>query len=422
MKSLLSFCVDHARGVILVLVATVLVGLYSFTRLPVDAVPDISPVQVQVNTLVKGLAPEEVEKQVTFPLETELAGVPGMEEIRSLSKFGLSQITLIFRDGTDLFRARQMISEKIQAATPSLPSDVAPRLAPMVTGLGEIIFYTVDFKAGAQSPDIPNDRSEQLMELKRIHDLLIKPRLRSVPGVAEINTIGGKERQLLVLASPEKLAGAGLSFREIRDVVAENTENAGGGILSLGGEQVNVRANTRVNQPEEVATLAVKTGPGATALRLSEVAEVQTGSSVRVGAATWNGREALLGTVMMLAGENPRVVARNVEAQILEISTSLPPGVEIRILSNRADLVDRTIATVRNNLTEGAVIVVVVLLLLLGNLRAALIVSLSIPLSFLLAVTGMVPSRISGNLMSLGAVDFGLIVDASVVIDRKAHV
>lgn len=416
MKSLLSFCVDHARGVILVLVATVLVGLYSFTRLPVDAVPDISPVQVQVNTLVKGLAPEEVEKQVTFPLETELAGVPGMEEIRSLSKFGLSQITLIFRDGTDLFRARQMISEKIQAATPSLPSDVAPRLAPMVTGLGEIVFYTVDFKAGAQSPDIPNDRSEQLMELKRIHDLLIKPRLRSVPGVAEINTIGGKERQLLVLASPEKLAGAGLSFREIRDVVAENTENAGGGILSLGGEQVNVRANTRVNQPEEVATLAVKTGPGATALRLSEVAEVQTGSSVRVGAATWNGREALLGTVMMLAGENPRVVARNVEAQILEISTSLPPGVEIRILSNRADLVDRTIATVRNNLTEGAVIVVVVLLLLLGNLRAALIVSLSIPLSFLLAVTGMVPSRISGNLMSLGAVDFGLIVDASVVM------
>ncbi|NBR70942.1 MAG: efflux RND transporter permease subunit, partial [Proteobacteria bacterium] len=211
---------DHARGVILVLVATVLVGLYSFTRLPVDAVPDISPVQVQVNTLVKGLAPEEVEKQVTFPLETELAGVPGMEEIRSLSKFGLSQITLIFRDGTDLFRARQMISEKIQAATPSLPSDVAPRLAPMVTGLGEIVFYTVDFKGGAQSPDIPHDRSEQLMELKRIHDLLIKPRLRSVPGVAEINTIGGKERQLLVLASPEKLAGAGLSFREIRDVVA----------------------------------------------------------------------------------------------------------------------------------------------------------------------------------------------------------
>lgn len=193
-------------------------------------------------------------------------------------------------------------------------------LGPNGNGTWRNYFYTVDFKAGAQSPDIPNDRSEQLMELKRIHDLLIKPRLRSVPGVAEINTIGGKERQLLVLASPEKLAEQAFLFREIRDVVAENTENAGGGILSLGGEQVNVRANTRVNQPEEVATLAVKTGPGVTALRLSEVAEVQTGSSVRVGAATWNGREALLGTVMMLAGENPRVVARNVEAQILEIS------------------------------------------------------------------------------------------------------
>lgn len=416
MKFLLSFCFEHARGVMLVLAATVLVGLYSFTRLPVDAVPDISPVQVQVNTLVKGLAPEEVEKQVTFPLETELAGVPGMEEIRSISKFGLSQITLIFRDGTDLFRARQMISEKIQAATPSLPAEVAPRLAPMVTGLGEILFYTVDFKAMASHPEIPTDRSEQLIELKRIHDLFIKPRLRSVPGVAEINTIGGKERQLLVLPSPEKMAGAGLSFREIRELVRENTENAGGGILSLGGEQVNVRANTRVNQPEEVATLAVKTGPGATALRLSEVAEVQAGSSVRVGAATWNGREALLGTVMMLAGENPRIVARSVAAKILEISPNLPPGVEIQILSNRADLVDRTIATVRLNLTEGAVIVVVVLLLLLGNLRAALIVSLAIPLSFLLAVTGMVPSRISANLMSLGAVDFGLIVDASVVM------
>jgi len=416
MKPVLSFCVEHARGVVLVLIATVFVGLYSFTHLPIDAVPDISPVQVQVNTLVKGLAPEEVEKQVTFPLETELGGVPGMEEIRSLSKFGLSQITLIFRDGTDLFRARQMISEKIQAAIPSLPADVTPRLAPMVTGLGEIVFYTVDFKTDARGPDIPTERSEQLMELKRIHDLFIKPRLRSVPGVAEINTVGGKERQLLVLALPDKMAGAGLSFREIRDVMAENTENAGGGILSVGGEQVNVRANTRVNQPEEVATLAVKTGPGATALRLSEVAEVQTGSSVRVGAATWNGREALLGTVMMLAGENPRIVARAVEAQIKEISPSLPPGVEIRVLSNRADLVDRTIATVRLNLTEGAVIVIVVLLFLLGNFRAALIVSLAIPLSFLLAVTGMVPCRISGNLMSLGAVDFGLIVDGSVVM------
>lgn len=416
MNWLLSQTLNHPRTVLLGLAAMAAVGLFAFTRLPIEAVPDISPHQIQVNSLVKGLAAEEVEKQVTFPLETELAGVSGLEEIRSLSKFGLSQVTLIFQDQTDLYRARQMVSEKIQSALPSLPEGVAPRLAPMVTGMGEILIYAVEVQPETAGPDTPADRDERLMECKRIHDLLIKPRLRTVPGVAEINTIGGQERQLLIQPSARKMAGAGVSFREIRDLVAENVENAGGGVLSIGGEQVNVRANTRVQNTEDLAALAVKMGPGASALRLSEIAEIRSGPGVRVGAATYRGEEALLGTVMMLAGENSRVVARQVEEKIREITPTLPPGVKIHILLNRADLVDRTISTVRLNLTEGALIVVVVLLLLIGNLRTALIVSLAIPLSFLLAVTGMVPSRISGNLMSLGAVDFGLIVDGSVVM------
>jgi cobalt-zinc-cadmium resistance protein CzcA len=405
------------RGIVIMGgIALLCAGLWSATRLPIDAVPDITNTQVQINSEVKGLAPEEIEKLVSYPLEMVMFGIPRLTELRSLSKTGLSQLTLVFEDGTDIYRARQLISERLQNANESLPSGITPKIAPITTGLGEIYYYVVDYAQGYKGADKPTSRPEQLMELKLVHDFIVKPELRSVPGIAEVNASGGYEKQIVVLPSPQKLAALGITFNELAQVIAENVENAGGGSIQVGGEQIAVRSNGRVRTVEEIGELPVRFRPGAEPLRVRDIADVAVGTNIRTGSATHNGKESVLGSALMMAGENSRVVADRVSERLEQIRKKLPPGIEITTVYDRKDLVKTTIATVEKNLFEGAILVMVVLLLLLGNWRAALIVSLAIPLSFLFATMGMLATGVSGNLMSLGAVDFGLIIDGAVVM------
>lgn len=412
--AVLQFALRQRAFVLMCAAALLGVGLWAAWHLPIDAVPDITNIQVQINTEVINLAPEESERLVTFPIETEMAGLEGLVEMRSLTKFGLSQVTLIFRDGTDIYRARQLVTERLQNVLKSLPPGVTPKLAPISTGLGEIFYYTVDYKPGATNK--PPTRREQLMELKMLQEYLIKPALRNTPGVAEINTAGGYERQIVIQPNPRQLLSVGLTLGELAELISRNVENVGGGTIHQAGEQILIRTVGRVQTPEEIAAIPLKYGAGPKPLRVGDVAQVLVGTRLRSGAATENGQETVLGTVMMLVGQNSRIVAQRVEQRLREIQDKLPAGVEIRPVYNRAHLVDRTIHTVQTNLLEGALLVVAVLLALLGNWRAALIVTLAIPLSFLFALTGMVSTGLSGNLMSLGAVDFGLIIDGAVVM------
>src|SRR5947207_12047645 len=399
--------------ILLAALALVAVGLWAATRLPIDAVPDITGVQVQINTEVPALAAEESEKLVTRPIEIEMAGLPGIEEMRSLTKFGLSQVTLQFSDNTDVYRARQLVTERLQAAVERLPHDVAPKLAPISTGLGEIFYYNVSYKPNAKRPELLR---EQLFQLRELHDYTIKPLLRTVPGVAEVNESGGYERQLVIQPRPEDLERTGMTFSELADVIAANVENAGGGIISRGGNQLSIRAVTRANTIQDISNLPVKFAAGVKPLLVRDLADVTYGSRFRTGAATIDGKETVIGTTMMLAGENSREIAERVKARIAEIQEKLPENIQILPQYDRSILINKTIHTVRNNLFEGAILVIAVLLVLLGNWRAALIVTAAIPLSFLFAVTGMLKFGVSGNLMSLGAIDFGLIIDGAVVI------
>ncbi len=413
-NSILEFSMRQRAFVLLGAFALLGGGLWSAKLLPMDAVPDITGVQVQVNTEVAALAAEESERLVTRPLEIELAGLPGVEEMRSLTKFGLSQITLQFSDTTDIFRARQLVAERLQTAMENLPKGTSPKLAPISTGLGEIFYYSVNYKADAKN--LPATEQEQLLQLSEIQEYLIKPLLRTVKGIAEINGTGGYERQFVVQPKPEALERIGMTFSELAAIIAENVENAGGGIISRGGEQLTIRAVSRVNTVEDLANLPIKFGAAIKPMLVKDVAEVVTGVKFRTGAATLNGKETVIGTTLMLAGENSREVAERVKLRIAEIQTKLPEGVEIQAQYDRSTLINKSIHTVEKNLFEGAVLVVVVLLLLLGNWRASLIVACAIPLSFLFALIGMVKGGVSGNLMSLGAVDFGLIIDGAVVI------
>jgi cobalt-zinc-cadmium resistance protein CzcA len=398
--------------------ALLVAGVWSALRLPIDAVPDITNVQVQINTTVPALSPEEVERQVSFPIETEMTGLPGLEEVRSLSKFGLSQVTMVFSDRTDIYRARQLVFERLQRVLGELPAGAEARLAPISTGLGEIFFYTLDYTTN--HPSAARPRREQLLELRTLHDTVVKPAFRSVPGVADIETCGGYEKQIVIQPDPQKLFAAGLSFGELASVIRENVENAGGGVLDRGGEQVTVRTLGRVQSLSDLAGIPVKFGSGAQPILVKDVAEVGVGSAFRTGAATVSGREAIVAYLLMLTGENSRLVAQRAHEKMADLQAKLPPGVVLEELYNRSDLVNRTIRTVRNNLLEGAVLVIAVLFALLGNWRAAFIVASVIPLSMLFAITGMVGAGVSGNLMSLGAVDFGLIVDGAVVIAENA--
>ncbi|MBI3415694.1 MAG: efflux RND transporter permease subunit [Verrucomicrobia bacterium] len=389
-------------------------GLWSAFHLPIDAVPDITGVQVQINTEVPALAAEESEKLVTQPIELEMAGLPGMEGMRSLTKFGLSQVTLDFKDGTDIYRARQLVTERLQGVLEKLPPGASAKLAPISTGLGEIFYYSVSYRADATNK--PATELEQLLALSEIQEYTIKPLLRAVPGIAEINESGGYERQFVIQPKPDALETVGMTFSELAALLAQNVQNAGGGIISRGGQQLTIRAVSRVQNADELAELPLKFGAGVKPLLVKDVADVKIGTKFRTGAATLNGKETVIGTTMMLAGQNSREVAERVKKRIVDIQTKLPDGVEIQIQYDRSQLIDRTIGTVKTNLFEGAALVVVLLLLLMGNWRAAIIVALAIPLSFLFALIGMAKFGISGNLMSLGAVDFGLLIDGAIVI------
>jgi cobalt-zinc-cadmium resistance protein CzcA len=389
-------------------------GLWSASRLPVDAVPDITNPQVQINTEARALAAEEVEALVTVPVEREMAGLPGMIELRSLSKSGLSQITMSFKDGVDIYRLRQLVTERLARARDQLPAGATPVLAPVSTALGEIVYYTLGYRPGA--PHVPADRIEQLRQLRLIHDYTVKPLLRATPGLAEVNAIGGYEKQISITPDPARLAATGVSFADLVALVRANTENAGGGVLELGGESIVVRADTRVKTLADLGGLPVKFAGASRPILLRDLAEVSIGSAARTGASTVDGVETVTGGAIMLAGENTRLVARAVTRRLAEIQEKLPADVQLRVVYNRSDLIDATIHTVERNLFEGAVLVAAILFAFLGHWRAALIVALAIPLSFLFLLTGMVQARIGANLMSLGAIDFGLIVDGAIVM------
>jgi len=414
LNKLLELSLRQRAAVLLATGVLVAVGVWSALRLPIDAVPDITNPQVQINTAVPALAPEEIEKLVTFPIESEMAGLPGMVELRSLSKFGLSQVTMVFRDNVDLYRTRQLVSERLSSVLDELPPGLTPQLAPIATGLGEIYYYAVEFTESATNK--PATRQEQLMALKLIQDYQIKPMLRATPGVAEVNTSGGYEKQIVIQPDPARLMSAGMSFADLAQRVEENTRNSGGGMVEIGGEQIVIRADSRVASMDEIAQIPLKFGGGVKPILVRDVAAVGIGHAFRTGASTDQGEEALVGAAIMLSGETSRIVAQAVHEKLTEIQTKLPPGVQVRTLYDRSDLVNRTIGTVERNLTEGALLVLVVLFLLLGNWRAALIVALAIPISMLFAMTGMVRLGLSGNLMSLGAIDFGLIIDGAVVM------
>ena len=407
----------RARGVVLLLTALLIgAGGYALYSLPLDAVPDITGIQVQVNTPVAALAPEEVEQRVTVPMERLMAGVPGMTGMRSITKSGLSQLTMTFADGTDYLRARQLVGERLTQLT-GLPADSQPTLAPISTGLGEIMYYTLDYAPGAKRPADP---AQALMELYETQEYGVKPMLRAVEGVAEVNSNGGLEAQYLIEPRPERLRAAGITFGELADIVAENVENSGGGSITRGAERLTVRTTGRVTSVAEIRALPVKFAAGVLPLTVGDLAEVTIGSRIRTGAATTNGHEIVLGTVMMLIGENSHTVAKRVAEALPGVRKALPKGMTLTVQYSRADLVDETISTVQKNLSEGAILVCVVLLFALGNWRAALLVAVVIPTAFLFAIGGMRIGGVSGNLMSLGALDFGMVVDGAIVVVENA--
>ncbi len=419
---MLAWLIDFSlrRRALIIVASFVLIGagVWSALRIPIDAVPDITNPQVQINTKVAALAPDEVETLVTVPIELEMAGLPGMIELRSLSKFGLSQVTMTFEDGVNIYLLRQLVTERLARVRDQLPTNVSPALAPVSTGLGEIVYYTLRYRSDAVNK--PAERADQLRQLRLLHDYTVKPLLRSTPSVAEVNAIGGYEKQIIVEPDPAKLADAGVSFAQLVTTLRASTENAGGGVLELGGEAVIVRADTRAKTAEQLGNLPVKFIGAAKPLLVRDLATVAIGSAVRTGAATEDGEETVTGAAIMLAGENARAVAQAVVARLRTIEEKLPRDVEIRVVYDRADLVNATIRTVEKSLFEGAVLVAVILFALLGNGRAALIVSLAIPLSFLFMLTGMAQAKVSANLMSLGAIDFGLIVDGAIVMVENA--
>ena len=401
------------RWIVLALVlASAVLGVWSFQRLPIDATPDITNVQVQINTEAPGFSPLEAEQRITFPIETAIAGLPGLDYTRSVSRYGLSQVTVVFKDGTDIYFARQLVNERLQAARGQLPPRLTPELGPISTGLGEIFMYTVEARPGARRPD---GKAYTPEDLRTLQDWVIRPQLRNTPGVTEVNTIGGFERQYHVTPLPERLSAYGLTLADVTDALAKNNSNVGAGYIERYGEQYLIRVPGQASGAEDLRGTII-TNRGGAPIRIGDVADVGLGEELRTGAATENGQEVVLGTVFMLVGENSRTVARAAAAKLEEAGKALPAGVVAAAVYDRTELVDRAIATVEKNLVEGALLVIVVLFLLLGNIRAALITAAIIPFSMLLTITGMVQSRVSGNLMSLGALDFGLIVDGAVII------
>jgi len=411
-EKLINFAIAQRWLVLIGVLAMAAVGVFSYQKLPIDAVPDITNVQVQINTAVPGYSPLEAEQRITFPIETVMAGLPGLKETRSLSRYGLSQVTVIFEDGTDLYFARQLVNERIQQAREKLPAGVDPAMGPIATGLGEIYMWTVE----ATDEAIKADGAPYTpMDLREIQDWIIKPQLRNVAGVTEINTIGGYAKEFLVAPHPDRLIAHGLALEDLVLALERNNENLGAGYIERRGEQYLIRAPGQVGNLEDIGNIVV-IAPEGVPVRIRDLADVSLGKELRTGAATKDGQEVVLGTVFMLMGENSRTVSRAVDARMQEINRSLPDGIVARTVYDRTILVDKAINTVRKNLLEGAALVIAVLFLFLGNIRAAIITALVIPLSMLFTFTGMVGNKVSANLMSLGALDFGIIIDGAVVI------
>ncbi len=409
---ILSFAIRQRWLVMIGVLAMAAFGAWNFTRLPIDAVPDITNVQVQINSRAPGYSPLEVEQRITFPVETAMGGLPRLENTRSQSRYGLSQVTVIFRDGTDIYFARQLVNERIQQVRDQLPAGIETAMGPVATGLGEICMFTVEAKPESRTT---KGESYSPSDLRTIQDWIIRPQLRTVPGVIEVNTVGGFEKQFHVLPDPAQLMAYKLSFRDVMTALAANNANVGAGYIERNGEQYLVRTPGQVGNIDEIKEIVIGSRNGVP-VRVSDVADVREGKDLRTGAATLNGREAVLGTAMLLIGENSRTVAQRVAAKLKEIGRSLPDGVIAHTVYDRTRLVEATIATVEKNLLEGALLVIFVLFLILGNFKAAIATACVIPLSMLFAITGMVENKVSANLMSLGAIDFGIIIDGAVII------
>ncbi|WP_165485181.1 CusA/CzcA family heavy metal efflux RND transporter [Legionella rowbothamii] len=410
LEKIIHFSLRNRWFVLLFTLIIAALGIYNFQRLPIDAVPDITNVQVQINTEASGYSPFEVEQRITFPVELAMSGLPNLDYTRSLSRYGLSQVTVAFKDGTNIYFARQLINERLQAVKDKLPPEAETTLGPISTGLGEIFMYTVTNKSNT-----PQNKRHNPTQLRTIQDWIIKPQLRNVEGVAEVNTVGGYEKQFHITPHPTKLVRYGLSLNNLVEALQRNNANIGAGYIERNGEQNLIRVPGQVQNITDIENIVVANFNG-TPVRIREVAEVALGKELRTGAATENGEEVVLGTVFMLMGENSRTVSQRVATKMKEINKSLPVGVEAVTVYNRTTLVNATINTVKKNLLEGALLVCIILFLFLGNIRAALITAMVIPLSMLLTITGMVTNKISANLMSLGALDFGLIVDGAVII------
>lgn len=411
-EKLIRFSIGQRWLIMLLALGITVLGIFSYQKLPIDAVPDITNVQVQINTVAAGYARLETEQRITYPIETAMAGLPRLEQTRSISRYGLSQVTIVFAEGTDIYFARQLVNERIGQAKEKLPAGILPEMGPVSTGLGEIFMWTVEAKEGALKADAT---PYSPMDLREIQDWIIKPQLRNVAGVNEINTVGGYVKQYQVAPYIDRLVARGLSLSDLVTALDNNNANLGAGYIEKSGEQYLIRVPGQVSNTEDIGNIVVDTRAGVP-VRIKDVAEVEIGSESRNGAATENGQEVVLGTVFMLTGENSRTVSAAVEKKLQQINQTLPPGIVAKTVYDRTILIDKAINTVKTNLLEGALLVIAILFIFLGNIRAAIITMLVIPLAMLFTFTGMAAGKVSANLMSLGALDFGIIIDGAVVI------
>ena len=438
-ERILGFSVRRRWLILLLTIAAAIAGAWSLTRLPIDAVPDITNVQVQVDAFAPALSPLEIEKQVTFPIEVALSGTPGLENTWSFSRNGFAQITAVFSDKTDIYFARQQVAERLTEAKPNFPPGVDVKMGPISTGLGEVYWWAVEYLPLGQGAPVRDgqpgwqsdgsyltpegerltDDLQRIVYLRTVQDWIIRPQMKTVPGVAGADAIGGFVKQYRVQPDPARLVGYGISFGQIADAIEANNVSRGANYIERNGEGYVVRTSGRVESLAEIGEIVVATR-GGVPVRVKDVAEVTVGRELRTGSASVNGREVVLGTVLMLVGDNSRTVAAAADAKIQEVNHTLPPGIAARTVLNRTELVDATVHTVVTNLTIGALLVILVLFLMLGNFRAALITAMVIPITMLITATGMLEGRISANLMSLGALDFGLIVDGAVIITENS--
>lgn len=411
-ERIIQFSIQNAIWVMLFVCTWIAVGVYSYQKLPIDAVPDITNTQVQINTQANGFTALEVEQRITYPIETAMAGIPDLQLTRSISRYGLSQVTIVFEDGTDIYWARQQINQRVQEVKADLPSDVSPTMSPVSTGLGEIYQWVIKAEPSAKKAD---GTTYSAMDLREIQDWIVRPQLQRVAGVAEVNSIGGFNKTYVVAPDLNRMQQLNISLSQLQTALQENNENRGAGYIEENGQQLTVRVPGTLNSLADIENTTVAS-PNGNPIRVADIAQVSIDHDLRTGGATYNGEEAVLGIAMMMMGENSRTVSKAVDAKIQEVQSSLPQGVTIETVYDRTTLVEKAIKTVQKNLVEGAILVIVILFLFLGNIRAALITACVIPLSMLFTLTGMAQQNISANLMSLGALDFGIIVDGAVVI------